>query len=201
LARESSAAVNVENTGDSTMVVQVRVQSWMQRDGKDVREDTRDIVVNPPIFKLGRGEQQLVRFASRAAPPRDNERAYRVVFQEVPPRDSFVGEGLRFAVAMDIPVYVEPATAGPAPPLRYEARRTADGLRVRIFNPGTIHRRLGEPELTAGGKPLAKPATIVVLAQSSVDVVAPLPAPDAATIQLVATDGEQKIAIDLSLAP
>src|SRR5512144_1571708 len=90
--RESSAAVNVENTGDSTVVIQVRVQAWLQRDGKDVREDTREVIVNPPIFKLARGEQQLVRFAPRAAPPRDTERAYRVVFQEVPPRDSLVGE-------------------------------------------------------------------------------------------------------------
>lgn len=200
-ARNPSAAIAVENTGGATLVVQVRAFSWNQRDGKDVREETRDLVVNPPIFKLAKGEQQLVRFASRTPVPRDAERAYRVVFTEVLPRDSFVGEGLRLAVTMDVPVYVEPANPGAAQALRYEAARTSAGARIRIANPGAVHRRLSDPEVVAAGKSLAKPGSIVVLASSSVDVdVAALPA-GATTIQLVASDGDQKIAIDIPIAP
>ena len=44
----------------------------------------RDLMINPPIFKLAAGEQQLVRVAPRGAPPPDVERAYRLVFSEVP---------------------------------------------------------------------------------------------------------------------
>src|SRR5512143_133357 len=72
-SRDSSASVVAENTGGAPLVIQVKAQAWRQDAGNDVRDDTRELIVNPPIFKLAPGEQQLVRVASRAGPPADVE--------------------------------------------------------------------------------------------------------------------------------
>jgi fimbrial chaperone protein len=200
--RESSASISVENTGDAPLVIQVRVLQWTQRDGKDLREETRELIVNPPIFKLGPGEQQLVRFASRLPPPRDAERAYRAVFTEVPPRDAPMPQsGFRVAVAMDVPVFVESPAQATAADLRWRVTRTEAGVRLRVENPGNVHRRLRDPEINAGGKTLYKQGFVVILPGSSLDIDLPAPPPGAATMQLVASDSDQKIAIDLPFPP
>lgn len=197
--REASSAITVENTGDSAIVVQVRTFAWSQRDGKDLREETRDLVVNPPIFRLARGEQQLVRFASRLPPSHDVERAYRAVFTEVLPRDSLTGDGLRIALSMDVPLYVQGAVAARREPLRHEVARVDGNLRVRLHNPGAAHRRLTDTEVAAGGRVVLKPGPVVVLARSSLDLV--VPGPGSAALRLTATDGDEKLAIDIAPAP
>ena len=73
-ANELSGSVVVTNTGSDEIVIQARPYAWSQS-GKESRADTRDLIVNPPIFKLAPGEQQLVRVASRsAAGAKPNER-------------------------------------------------------------------------------------------------------------------------------
>lgn len=54
-SRESSGSIVAQNNGDDTIVLQVKTLRWTQREGKDVREETRDLLANPPIFKLGPG--------------------------------------------------------------------------------------------------------------------------------------------------
>lgn len=200
--REASGSVVAENTGDAPIVIQVRPLSWTQRDGKDVRAETRDLVVNPPIFKLAPGEQQLVRVASRLGPPAADERAYRAVFTEIPPRDAPQKQpGLRFAVAMDIPVFVEPVTPASASPVRWQAERTADGVRLRVENPGSAHFRITDVQFSADDKPLHKLGFVVVLPKSWLAYDLPAPARAVASIRLSA-DGsdDKKVTVDIPLA-
>lgn len=199
--REASGSVVAENTGDTPIVIQVRALQWTQRDGKDVRAETRDLVVNPPIFKLAPGEQQLVRVASRLGPPATDERAYRAVFTEVPPRDAPQTQpGLRFAVAMDIPVFFEPVAAAAAQPVRWQAERMAGGIRVRVDNPGNAHFRITDVQFTADGTPLHKLGFVVVLPKSWLAWDLPAPARGVTSIQLSA-DGsdEKKVTVDIPL--
>jgi fimbrial chaperone protein len=200
-ARESSNSVVAENSGDAPIVIQVRPLQWTQRDGKDVREETRDLVVNPPIFKLAPGEQQLVRVASRLGPPATDERAYRAVFTEIPSREAPQTQpGLRFAVAMDIPVFIESVAPASPQSIRWQLERTTEGLRLRADNPGNVHYRITDVQLTAGGKPLHKLAFIVVLPKSWLAYDLPAPQRGITSIQLSA-DGsdEKKVTVDIPL--
>jgi fimbrial chaperone protein len=198
--RDSSAAVTVENTGDGPLVVQVRTLAWSQRDGKDAREETRDLIVNPPIFKLAPGETQLVRFAARQPAPRDAEVAFRAVFREVVQREAVQTQGIRVALAMDIPVYFQPAQPR-AGDVRFELRKTATGTELRIDNPGGVHRRFSEPQIEIAGKAVWKQGFIVVLAGSSLVVDLPHVSAYAESALLVASEGEKKIAIEIPIAP
>ena len=56
-ANELSGSVVVSNSGHDEIVIQARPYAWSQS-GKESRADTRDLIMNPPIFKLAPGEQQ-----------------------------------------------------------------------------------------------------------------------------------------------
>src|SRR5688500_2463899 len=137
-AQELSGSVVVTNTGGDEIVLQARPYAWSQS-GKESRADTRDLIMNPPIFKLAAGEQQLVRVASRTAPLAEAERAYRVVFSEVSLSPTNPQPGFRITVAMDIPVYIEPLKPAKAS-VTWRVERSslisenAGGRRLRLRN-------------------------------------------------------------------
>ena len=199
---DSSGSVVAENTSGAPLVIQVRAQAWRQAGGKDIRDDTRDLIVNPPIFKLAPGEQQLVRIASRTGPPPDLERAYRVTFTEIVPKDAPQPEsGFRLALAMDIPVYVEPA-APAAPVIRWQAERTTDGVRLIVENSGNVHYRIVEAVVAVAGRVLAKPGSIVVLPRSTKVYELPAVASGTAAIHLTAEDGaSHPVSFEIPLPP
>jgi fimbrial chaperone protein len=199
---DSSGSVVAENTSGAPLVIQVRAQAWRQAGGKDLRDDTRDLIVNPPIFKLAPGEQQLVRIASRVGPPPDVERAYRVTFSEVAPKDAPQAQpGFRVTLAMDIPVYVEPV-APAAPTIRWQAERTNEGVRLIAENPGNVHYRIVEAVIAVAGKVLAKPGAIVVLPKSTKVYELPEVAPGAAALHVTAEDGaSHPVSFEIPLPP
>ena len=201
-SRDSSASVVAENTSDAPIVIQVKTLSWRQVIGKDVREDSRELIVNPPIFKLAPGEQQLIRIASRSGPPVDIERAYRVVVNEVAPKDAPQAKpGFRFTLAMDIPVYVEPVAAAAAAPIRWQAERSATGVRLVAENPGNVHYRIVEAEFATSGKVMQKLTAIVILAKSSMVYDLPAVPAGTTTIHLSAEDGaSQPVSLDIPLS-
>ena len=201
--REPSSSVVVENTGEGPLVIQVRPLAWSQRDGKDVREETRDLIVNPPIFKLARGEQQLVRFASRLPPPREDERTFRAVFTEVPPREAPQGHtGFRIALAMDIPVIFEPVAAAVSRPATWSAERTEKGLRLRAENPGNGLYRINDVQFSAAGSALHRQGFVAVLPRSWLAIELPAPPAGTSAIQLTAHGSDnQPVAVAIPLPP
>jgi fimbrial chaperone protein len=194
-AREQSGSVVVTNTGTDPIVIQVRPYTWTQ-DGLESRSETRELIVNPPIFKLPAGEQQLVRIASRVAPPHEVERAYRLVFGEVPVAPE-AGAGFRFRVAMDIPLYIEPITPTSAQ-LTWNIESTATGSRLIAANSGGRHFRLREVRLQQGTEVIHKLPRIVVLAKSTLAIELPEAAKDLQLLRLIGQDdGDQPISIDI----
>jgi fimbrial chaperone protein len=202
-SRDSSGSVTVTNGSDDPVVIQVKTLTWTQRDGKDAREETRELIVNPPIFKLGPGDQQLVRFASRMGPPREVESAYRVVFSEVPSREAPRSEpGFRIALAMDIPLYLEPQAAVAATPVRWQAVRTEKGVRITGENAGNVHFRVVNADFAAGLESLGTQGNVVILPRSRIDFDVSAPARGAAAIKLTAEDlASQPYSVDIALPP
>lgn len=195
-AREQSGSVVVTNTGTDEVVIQVRPYTWTQN-GQELRTDTRELVLNPPIFKLAAGEQQLVRVASRATPPQEVERAYRLVFGEVPASSQASGSGFRIRVAMDIPLYVEPLVLSSAQ-LGWRFERSADGARLVATNSGGRHFRLRDVRVHEGTQTIHTIPRIVVLAKPMLAIDLPDAAKNAQVLRLVGQDdADQPVSIDI----
>ncbi len=74
-------------------------------------EDTSDIVVFPPIFKIRKGEQRLVRLGTTLGPT-SREGAYRVFVEELPVADpKRSGPGINLVFKVGIPLFVSPLQA------------------------------------------------------------------------------------------
>ena len=180
-------------------MIQAKPYAWTQN-GKDARDDTRELIVNPPIFKLAAGSQQLVRVASRGAPPRDVERAYRVVFSEVPVASSTPAAGFRISIAMDIPMFVEPMVRG-APQVTWRLEQVGDRSRLVAENSGGRHLRLRDVQVLDGAHLVDTVARIVVLAKSSFVIDLPETAKGALALQLVGNDDDdQRVSVDVPAA-
>jgi len=193
-ATEAASSVVVTNTGNDDVVIQARPYAWSQG-GQDSRSETRDLLLNPPIFKLGPGEQQLVRIAIRNAPLAQTEQAFRAVFSEVPPATTG-RSGFRITVAMDIPVFIEPAQkALPDVSWRWE------GGSFVARNAGGLHFRLREVEFLDGTKQVHTLPRIVVLAKSWLQIELPDAAKQARGLRLIGQDdADQRVAIEIPAA-
>ena len=193
-ANELSGSVVVTNNGPDEIVIQARPYAWSQS-GKESRADTRDLIMNPPIFKLAPGEQQLVRVASRAPPLAQAERAYRAVFSEVPLSAANPQPGFRITVAMDIPVYIEPLKPANAS-VTWRVERTS----LIGENAGGRRLRLRNVQLMDGEKVVHTLPGLVLLAHSRLDIELPETASQARGLRLIGQDdADQPVAIDIPL--
>jgi fimbrial chaperone protein len=134
-----TAVLTVRNQGDSPVVVQARPVAWSQRDEQDQLEDTRDLLVTPPLFTVPPKGQQVLRIALLREPDPGRELDYRLVLSEVPPAVTAETTGLRIALRITLPVFVG-AQARALPELAWSHRWLADGsLEVEVHNRGTAH--------------------------------------------------------------
>jgi fimbrial chaperone protein len=75
-------SVTVTNPSETAVNFQAGALAWSQPDGHDHYEETADLMVVPPIAKIGPGASQIFRITTRTAPsPR--EQAYRVILEDV----------------------------------------------------------------------------------------------------------------------
>ena len=167
-ANESSGSVVVTNTGADPVVIQARAFAWTQS-CDDVRTETRDLIINPPLFKLAAGESQLVRVASRLPAPQETELAFRLAFNEVPLLASTPAPGLRVTLSMDVPLYIAARRTG-SPVMAWRFDDAAGKPRVVAENSGDRHLRLRDVKVMDGDREVASVSRLVVLARSSFGV-------------------------------
>jgi fimbrial chaperone protein len=147
--KNSAAVITLKNAGKEARVIQTELLAWSQQDGKDVYEPTRDLLVNPPIFTLPAGRSQVIRVGLNRPPHAQQELAYRLYVQEVPPPPQAGFNGLRMALRIGLPVFVSPK-AQPRPTVRWRVDRTsADMLKLTVANEGNFHIHLTDIRLTA----------------------------------------------------
>jgi fimbrial chaperone protein len=171
-ARAPVAAVTVRNNDAATpAVIQTQAMAWSQREGNDVYEESRALVVSPPIFTIAPGSEQVVRIALRGAPPAERESLYRIYFQELPgtvedPATTERRPTLRMVLRMGVPVIVGPATGKVTAKPVLKIERTATGAsRVIVRNEGTGHLRVTNLVVTnaKSGEDISKAGAFYVL--------------------------------------
>jgi fimbrial chaperone protein len=152
------AAMTVGNSEDSEIAVQAEVFEWSQQNGKDVYKATQDVLVNPAIFRLAGGSDQIVRVGLRI--PGDSvEHSYRIFLQQLPRDQSLPNEGVNGAkrasgaslqtlLRIGVPIFVPPLfathemqwrlTTNDFPPTPNSGRSYVLGMK----NEGTEHVQL-----------------------------------------------------------
>lgn len=175
---------------EAEVAVQAEVMAWSQENGQDIYRPTREVLVNPSIFRLSPGAQQIVRLGLQV-PAADTERSYRIFFQQLPrdqalPRDGKGGAQLQTLLRLAVPIFVPPAGASRqdaqwrlqrASP--YPATPGGSGHVLTIDNRGTDHLQLTQilVRREGGVELLRKNMSLYVLPGRSADVALDLPLP------------------------
>ena len=135
---QRASTITIRNDSGAPITIQVDPTEWSQREGEDVLAATKEIVAGPPIFKLGPGEEQIVRVGRLIGPVQDSEKAYRLLLREVPEAAT---RGLAVALRISLPIFVTPKTKI-APQLSFEWLKDAAGVHLRARNTGSQHIRV-----------------------------------------------------------
>jgi len=155
--RDRAVAVTITNEGDTELVLQAEINEWKQtRDGADQQTPSEDLILSPPIIKLGPKARQVVRLARIGAPDMSQQLTYRMLVREVPeataPKDKTIQ--LPIALAMSMPVFITPP--GAQRDMVCSANRAGLAtLEVACANAGSAYSQLREISLRRGEQLLA----------------------------------------------
>ena len=120
------ASLTVTNDGASEIPMQAEVMSWSQKDGQDVYAPTREVLVNPAIFRIPPNGRQIVRLGLQVGALADAERSYRIFLRQLP-RDKALpvadgggeapgaGPELQTLLQLVLPIFVPPSTPAGTP--------------------------------------------------------------------------------------
>lgn len=176
---------------EAEVAVQAEVMAWSQENGQDIYQPTRDVLVNPSIFRLAPGTQQIVRLGLQVPAAADTERSYRIFFQQLPrdqalPRDGTRGAQLQTLLRLAVPIFVPPA-GSPRQDAQWRLQRAAPSSAttpsggsshiLSIDNRGTDHLQLTQilVRREGGTELLRKNMSLYVLPGKSADVALDLP--------------------------
>ncbi|MBI5276375.1 MAG: molecular chaperone [Burkholderiales bacterium] len=140
--RDRAIAVTITNESAEEVVMQADLYLWKQKpDGTDDLTLTEDLILSPPILKLGPNARQVVRLARISATPTDRELTYRLIVREVPEAKPTERLTLQVALAFSLPIFITPPSAKRS--LQCSAERaTSDAVRVTCENSGRAYAQL-----------------------------------------------------------
>ena len=141
----------VRNDGTEPVPMQLEIVNWSKEDGKDVFSPTRELIVNPPIFKVPAGGSQLIRVGLRGRTDAQRELTYRIFLQELPSPPDPNFNGTKLLMRLSLPVFVLPKVTA-KPVLQWQAERISDGaLKVSLTNVGNEHIQIINFSLSQSG--------------------------------------------------
>nr|WP_230479525.1 molecular chaperone [Izhakiella capsodis] len=142
----------LENRGDATTLMQVRIFGWRQVNGNEQFRNQQDVVASPPMVRMEPGKRQLIRLIRQQATPANKESAYRILIDEIPtpPDPGTRPTGLTFQMRYSVPLFVYglglPASSAHPQLSWYIAKRDGRQL-LFINNRGNSHARLSNVSL------------------------------------------------------
>src|SRR5512144_1995281 len=101
--KDRAVAVTVTNEADEPVVLQADVYEWKQAaDGSDNLVPSEDLILAPPIIKLGAKARQVVRLARIQAPDASRQLTYRLILRELPEIGLSKGINVPIALALSM---------------------------------------------------------------------------------------------------
>lgn len=168
---QKGAELWVENRGASTTLMQVRVFGWQQAGGGDRYQNQQQVLASPPMIRLEPGQKQLIRLIKQQEPGAQQERAYRILLDEIPTPQSQPANkahSLNLQMRYSLPLFVYGDQTAPdrgEPQLSWRRVSDGSGNWLEISNRGPVHARLSQAKL--GNAPVSNGLLGYVLAGSS----------------------------------
>lgn len=147
-SRQPAAQLVVSNPTAQTMLIQADAFEWLQSRDKESLNPTEHLIVNPPIFELAPGAQQVVRVGLRRAVESAVELPYRIWLTQVATPGEASDTGVQMLLRVSLPVFVTGAATGLAQAVWQ--RDATDGA-VELGNSGARHLHVRELRLATDG--------------------------------------------------
>ncbi|MEL5236893.1 molecular chaperone [Serratia bockelmannii] len=213
--QQQATALWLENRDSKPVYMQIRVLGWKQTAGKDDYSNQSDVIASPPVASIAPGKRQLIRLIKQSAPAAGQERAYRILVDEVPVKEQSsdvapggAEMGLKFQMRYSVPLFVsgkgiwtkqdsekprDYATAS-QPKLSYRLQQQSSERWLEVRNQGAVHARISK--VTLQGRSLNPGLMGYVLPGSQMRFALP-PAGGFSSGKLMATvnDNKQPVAI------
>ncbi|WP_445178923.1 fimbrial biogenesis chaperone [Pseudomonas sp. McL0111] len=177
-ADQQASALWLENRGNETANLQIRVFGWSQSGFEEQYQNQRDVIGSPPVAKIEPGQKQLVRLTRTKDVPPGQELAYRIIIDEIPSAQPPAADGgktaaaIRFQMRYSVPLFAygaglwskedstrprDPKGIG-LPQLSWRTVAVDGRPFVEVRNQGAVHARLTDVAIKQGGqsKPLAE---------------------------------------------
>lgn len=143
--------VQLRNTGEEPMVLQVSVKDLSIADNQEQYADTDALVVTPPVFTIEPGEEQIVRLGLENPAAGEVERAFRVFLEQSPKtpatNDNDKPTLVQMNLRLGIPVFVSPKHPLPRM-IDWQVKLKGDGhVQVSAENRGNTHARISSLNL------------------------------------------------------
>lgn len=158
-ATRNAEVLTVRNLANEPLLLQPTIVKWSQKDGKDIFEPTRDVLISPALVEIPARENQVVRLVLRRPQDPTTEMSYRVMLREVPRQASGGSNQLVLALNISLPVFVAPASGEARG--RFEvtdAAAQSDGgrnlLRLTLRNRSNAHIQVTGFSLAEAGQSL-----------------------------------------------
>jgi fimbrial chaperone protein len=157
-SQQQTAAVTIRNDTDQATSIQINALAWSQEIGMDSYTPTNELLVSPPIVTIAPNSEQIVRVALRRQADASNELTYRISLQELPSPPVVGFQGVKVALRVTLPVFVQSQTGKAAPKIDWTVSRQHDNsLKVVMRNRGNAHIQISDFALYLPGhtQPLA----------------------------------------------
>lgn len=178
--------LTITNADDAPLSIQIELKNWRQQGGDELLDETHDLLVTPPIFKMAPHGQQVVRIALRRDADPLRELDYRVLLTEIPAPPSKDFSGMQVALQLSLPIFVAPPVFEHSE-LNWTAKWLADGtVQISASNSGNAHMRVTDFDVQFGSTDRVTHVGVTryVLPQSSVSWTVRPPEGSAAHVAL-----------------
>lgn len=153
--KDRAVAVTITNEADEPVVLQADVYEWRQSaEGADELVPSEDLVLAPPIIKLGAKAKQVVRLARLTPPDASRQLTYRLILRELPEASGNKGITVPVALALSMPVFITPPNARHR--MTCEAAREQDAVIAFCANNGNAYTQVREVLVKQKGETLAR---------------------------------------------
>lgn len=138
-SERSSGVLQIRNTGDQPVRIQVEAVDWSTDGSKEVLGDTDALLLNPPIFTIEPNQMQFLRFGLRHPENSASEKSYRLLIDEVP-QASLQGSGLKTLLRISIPVFIGPKIRQEK--ISWQLKHVSGALLLSAANEGNVHGKI-----------------------------------------------------------
>jgi fimbrial chaperone protein len=143
-SRQPTGQLVVSNPTARPLLIQAEGFDWSQTQDRDELVPSHDLIVNPPIFELAPGAQQVVRVGLRRAAQDGVERPHRIWLTQVATTPEEGDTGVQMLLRLSLPVFVVGTGTGAA---QASWQRGGTDAVVELNNAGARHVHVRELRL------------------------------------------------------